>query len=207
MQVSLDTMWEDGELRISDYYWEFAMKDGKKKYNVFKARASDPRKQYEFDRILHCLINPFSNERSTREIILIFEMKYRGELKAKFWDYFLDKLADTFDFGCIREVLDRYGNNVKVRVPKMNVVPVMVVPYQGKNNITIHKGKNDIQVNFAQYVLMQGGILIFTNEFESYLRKKLRKAVSFKRMFKQWFRNEEEEREFTRVSLEYLFGR
>ena len=75
------------------------------------------------------------------------------------------------------------GGRVVAQVPKFNVVPVMIATWKGKDMIGV-AGK---MVNFAQYVQMQGGIVIYTGELERYLREKLSRKVSFQKVFKEWY--------------------
>jgi predicted transcriptional regulator len=203
VQTGLDMMWNQGDLKISDYWWEFSItKDGKKRYNVYKPRVSNPKKQFEFDRVLHCLLSPFTKRKVAREIILVFEMKYRGTLEPIHWYRFIRKLSDTFDFGTKFKTRDSLGREVEVRMPKFNVVPVIVIPWQGKEEI---QTKNKKKINFAQMVISQGGIVLFTREFENYIREKVGKPVNFKRIFKKWYEKDEKEAElFTKYLLEYL---
>jgi len=202
VQFSLDMMWNNKDLRISDYFWEFSVSNGEKRYNVYKARASDPRKQFEFDRILHCLLSPFTNNKITREIILVFECKYRGRLDPYHWYRFIYKLADTHEFGTEIETKDLTGQVVRVRIPKFNVTPVIVIPWSGKDDIEVSNSGR--KINFAQMILSQGGIVIYTREFERYVQEKTGKKIDFKRLFKKWFTKGEEQEEFTKYLLEYL---
>lgn len=201
--VSLDQMWENKDLRISDYFWEFSItKEGEKRYNVYKNCATNPRRHYEFDRILHCLISPFTNNKITRELILVFEMKYRSRLDPYHWYRLIWKLADTHEFGTEIETRDLSGREVRVRIPKFNVTPVIVIPWSGKKNIAFSNSEN--KINFAQLVISQGGIVIYTREFEKYIQEKTGKKVNFKGLFKDWFVKGEEQKEFTKYLLEYL---
>ena len=213
IQVGMDVMWNSGDFRISDYKWEFSIgRDGRKRYNVHKARVSNPRKTWEFDRVLHCYISPFSNRREPREIILVFEMKYRRKLTKAHWDNFIKKLADTYEFGCEITLKDVEGREVRVRIPRFNVVPIIVVPWKGDTDIEIQTTHGTRKVNFAQYVTMQGGLVLFTGEFENYLSKKRGKSVRFKRIFEAWLSgrrvlDKDEEKEFTKVLLEFLMDK
>jgi len=203
VQVGLDEMWKRGDFKIKDYFWEFTIgRDGKKKYNVYKVRASNPTKVYEFDRILHCILSGPKE----REIILVFEMKYRGDLNQKLWDEFITKLADTYDLGTELTTRTDTGTLVRVRVPKMNVVPVIVVPWKGKENIEVEIGGQKKKVNFAKYVTMQGGIVIFTDEIEKYLSEKLGKKINFRKFFKNWYKTTKGKENFTEALINYIFG-
>ena len=46
--------------------------------------------------------------------------------RREHWDDFVAKLADTFDFGTKASLPAIGGGRVIVRVPKFNVVPVMI---------------------------------------------------------------------------------
>ncbi len=202
VQLALDMMWNNKDLRISDYFWEFSVSKGEKRYNVYKARASDPRKQFEFDRILHCLLSPFTNNKITREIVLVFECKYRRKLDPYHWYRLIHKLADTHEFGTEIETRTSTGQQVRVRIPKFNVTPVIVIPWSGKEDIEFSNSGQ--KINFAQMVLSQGGLVIYTREFERYVQEKNGKKVNFKRLFRDWFTKGEDQHEFTKYLLEHL---
>jgi hypothetical protein len=212
VQIGLDQMWENNDLKISNYRWEFSIdKKGKKRYSKFYQRVRDPSKRWEFDRILHCTLAPFS-DKANNEIILVFEMKYRGRLGTDLWEAFLHKLADTWTFGYETKMRDVQGNRVVVRLRKHNVIPVIVVPWKGKDDIEVKMGKESRKVSFAEYVAMQGGMVLFTSEFEHYLEEKLDKKANFMKMFKAWWaghksKEEASEEEFTRLLLSFLFER
>ncbi len=88
IQTGLDQMWKRNDLKMTDYHWEFSIdKNQRKKYNKYYQRVSRPDRRWEFDRILHCLLAPFSNK-GNNEIILVFEMKYRGMLGSDLWEAF-----------------------------------------------------------------------------------------------------------------------
>jgi len=53
-------------------------------------------------------------------------------------------------------------------------------------------------------ILSQGGIVIYTREFERYVQEKTGKKIDFKRLFKEWFTKGEEQEEFAKYLLEYL---
>jgi len=197
--VALDRMWESKDLKIEEMWWEFSItRDGRKRYTVYKNRASDPAKLIEVDRVLHMKLAPFTNGRYVREIVLVFEMKYVRQPRREYWDDFVAKLADTFDFGTKASLPAIRGGRVVVRAPKFNVVPVMIATWKGKDEIEV-AGK---MVNFAQYVQMQGGIVIYTGELERYLREKLGRRVSFQKVFGEWYSDPERHGEFT----SYLLG-
>jgi hypothetical protein len=213
VQIGIDRMWEAEAFRIANYRWEFSIehKTGRKKYNKYYQRVRESGKRWEFDRILHCSLAPFS-EKGNNEIILVFEMKYRGKLDLDLWEAFLYKLADTWTFGYDAKVRTMEGIKVSTRLKKHNVIPVMVVPWAGKDDIEMVVGGQMKKVNFAQYVLSQGGILLYTNEFERYLSENTGKPVSFQKMFKSWWAEKQaqkiddiHEEEFTQLLVNYLF--
>jgi hypothetical protein len=214
VQLGLDQMWKNNDLKMVDYHWEFSIdRKGRKQYNRFYPRATEPSRKYEFDRVLHCWISPFSHKGNS-EIVLVFEMKYRGRLNVEHWKRFVRKLADTWQFGYEAKMRDIQGNRVIVRLVKHNVIPVMVVPWAGKNEIEVRMGKELRKVNFAEYVTMQGGIVLFTGEFESYIREKTGKQVNFIKMFRSWWAEKRaqkietaHEEEFTKLLVNFLFER
>ncbi|GEM_PF-1324413 len=198
--VALDRMWESKDLKIEEMWWEFSItRDGKKRYTVYKNRASDPAKLVEMDRVLHMKLAPFTNGRYVREIVLVFEMKYVRQPRREHWDDFVAKLADTFDFGPKASLPAIGGGRVVVRAPKFNVVPVMIATWKGKDEIEVG-GK---MVNFAQYVQMQGGIVIYTGELERYLNAILGRKVSFQKVFREWYSDPERHGEFTSYLTEF----
>jgi hypothetical protein len=103
-QVATDCMWNDNALKIEEMWWEFTIKDGKKRYSVYKTRRSDPKRVYEFDRVLHCKLAPFSNGKYACEIILVFESKYTRRLDKRYWQRFIEKLSDTLILGWSRKL-------------------------------------------------------------------------------------------------------
>ena len=141
---------------------------------------------------------PFTNVRCVRDLVLVFEMKYVRQPRREHWDDFAAKLADTFDFGTKASLPAIGGGRVVVRVPKFNVAPVMIATWKGKGEIEV-AGK---MVNFAQYVQMQGGIVIYTGELERYLKEKLGRRVNFQKVFGEWYSDPEKHGEF----VNYLFG-
>jgi len=101
-----------------------------------------------------------------------------------------------------------------VRLKKHNVIPVIVVPWTGKDDIEIKLSKDMRRLNFAEYVIMQGGIILFTTEFERHLKEKLGRQANFIKMFRQWWAQKKAEKiediheeEFTQLLLNYLFDR
>ena len=130
------------------------------------------------------------------------ECKYRGKLDPYHWHRFIRKLADTHEFGTEIETRDLTGQIVRVRIPKFNITPVIVIPWSGRDDIEVSNSGR--KINFAQMILSQGGIVIYTREFERYVQGKTGKKIDFKRLFKEWFVKGEEQREFTKYLLEYL---
>jgi hypothetical protein len=181
-------MWEDSAFKIANYRWEFSLdkRTGPKRYNKYYQRVRESGKRWEFDRILHCSLAPFS-EKGNNEIILVFEMKYRGKLDTDLWEPFVYKLADTWTFGYDAKVRTSEGIRVNCRLKKHNMIPVMVAPWAENDDIEMMVGGQLRKVNLAQYVLSQGGILLYTGEFERCLRERTGKAISFSKAFKSWW--------------------
>ena len=204
-QTTTDIMWYSGDLKVERMWWEkTVLRSGKVSYNRKCSRASNPRRVWEFDRILNLTLAPFNNSRYPRKIRLVFEMKYWKDPRKEHWDSFIWKLADTFEFGTEITIRDVQGNRVSVRVPKFNVVPVMALAWQGRPTIRVRLGNQVKEYTLAQYIISQGGLVIFVREFEEYLAKKVGKPVSFKKIFKEWFATKKEEEDFTTYLLEYL---
>lgn len=195
-QLAIDLMDEKGDFKFGQPWWEFVIKNGKKRYRIYKPRISDPRKRFEYDRVLHI---PFPLGKN--EIILVLEAKYRGNLGKGYYKYFIGKLADTQGFGCVREVEDIRGHYVKIRAVKHNVIPVFVIPTTGRDNVDVGRGN---LVNFAQYVTMQGGLVVFTQEFERYLATKFGRKLDFQKQFNNWYKTGEGRTDFTKYIIEYL---
>lgn len=104
------------------------------------------------------------------------------------------------------------SNRFIARLKKHNIIPVIVVPWTGKDDIEIAFGKDHRKLNFAEYVIMQGGMILFTGEFERYLKEKLGKKANFIKMFRQWWTQKKTEKiedaheeEFTELILNHLF--
>jgi hypothetical protein len=83
-----------------------------------------------------------------------------------------------------------------------------------KNETEVRMGKELRKVNFAKYVTMHGGIVLFTGDFESYIKEKTGKHVSFMKMFRSWWAKKRaqnvetaHEEEFTKLLLNFLFER
>ncbi|MBU1167317.1 hypothetical protein KKC60_02825, partial [Patescibacteria group bacterium] len=189
-QLSTDAMCSDGVFGIPEPWWEYTIsQSGEKRYNVRKRRRDDPRRIHEFDRVLHCPLMPFSTK-NVKDIILVFEAKYRRRMDKEYWDTFITKLKNTYEFGT---------NDGLV---KFNVVPVVVLSWQGREDITV----GDKKVSLAKYITMQGGLVLFLTEFERYLKEKTGQSIYFKKMFKEWFRGIREEKTFTQYMIDCLFG-
>lgn len=94
-------------------------------------------------------------------------MKYRGDLSKRFYDRLKRKMMDTRDLSTIRLAKREDGKTVKMRtglVPlKSNVFQVFVIPTVGRRNIPA----GDWVMNFADYVIGQGGKVVFTQEGEN----------------------------------------
>jgi len=181
-ELVISEAFERGDLKLTNYFWEFRLDGNVKKYNVFKRRFSNPRRTYEFDRVLHAFLSPFSTDRFVREIIFIFESKYWKNPKKEHWVQFLKKIADTYDFGTDLELLAPDGRIVTVRAPKLNIIPVMILSWQGR---PFKYG--DKELTLAQLINLQGGLVIFTSELEKYFAKIVGEPVSFRKLFKDWF--------------------
>ena len=194
-QLAIDIMDEKGDFKISQPWWEFVIKNGKKRYRVYKPSISDPKKRYEYDRILHI---PFSLGKN--ELVLVFEAKYRGSLGEGYYRYFNEKLADTQGFGCVRKEKDMLGHEIQMRAIKHNVIPLFVIPTTGRDNVDIGRGN---LVNFAQYVTIQGCLLVFTQEFERYLQAKFNKRIDFQKQFDMWYKTGKGS-DYTYYLLEFL---
>ena len=195
-EFAIQVMWNNHDLKVQNMNWRFQIsrKDKRPKLNCRFPRLTNPRKLAEFDRILELDLAPFSDNVPTR-ITLIFESRYQQVLTYEDWDRFLQKIADTREYGSVMLLRTEQGYPVKVMAPKANVIPVMVVQHAGKNE----KGQS-----FAQYVHSQGGLVLFASEFEKYLRKKTGKAFTFKSLFKRWFNTEARQKEFAEHILTFF---
>jgi len=195
-EYAIQVMWNNHDLKVQNMNWRFQIsrKDRRPKLNCRFSRLTNPRKLAEFDRIMEFDLAPFSSSVPTR-ITLIFESRYQQVLTYEDWDRFLQKIADTREYGSVILLRTEQGYPVKVMVPKVNVIPVMVVQHAGKNE----KGQS-----FAQYVHSQGGLVLFASEFEKYLRKKTGKSFTFKSLFKRWFNTEARQKEFAEHLLAFF---
>jgi len=194
-QLAIDIMDEKGDFKIGQPWWEFVIKNGKKRYRIYKPSIGDPRRRYEYDRILHI---PFPLGKN--ELVLVFEAKYRGTLGEGYYRYFNEKLADTQGFGCVRKANDIQEHEVRIRAVKHNVIPVFVIPTVGRDNVDIGKGN---LVNFAQYLSIQGCLVVFTQEFERYLQAKFHRNIDFQKQFDMWYKRGQGS-DYTSYILEYL---
>jgi len=195
-ELVISEAFERGDLKLTNYFWEFRLDGNVKKYNVFKRRFSNPKRTYEFDRVLHAFLSPFSTDRFVREIIFIFESKYWKNPKKEHWVQFLKKIADTYDFGTDLELLAPDGRVVTVRAPRLNIVPVMILSWQGR---PFKYG--DKELTLAQLINLQGGLVIFTSELERYFSKIVGESVSFRKLFKDWF-FQKHEKDFAQFIME-----
>jgi hypothetical protein len=195
-QLTIDMMDEKGDFKIGQPWWEFVIKNGKKRYQVYKPSIGDPKRRYEYDRILHI---PFPLGKN--ELTLVFEAKYRGTLGEGYYRYFNEKLADTQGFGCVRKEKDIFGHEIQIRAIRHNVIPVFVIPAAGRDNVDLGRGH---LVNFAQYIVMQGCLLVFTQEFERYLQAKFHRNIDFQKQFDAWYKTGQVSIDYTKHILEYL---
>jgi len=192
---AMQKMWNNRDLKAENMDWLFHItRDGKKKFNCI-VRKRTSKNLSEFDRVLFIDLAPFS-QRIPRRIYLIFESRYKRDLSREDWDDYLQKIGDTLDFGTLLTLKSERGIPVRVFAPKANIVPVMVVP---------SAGKSEKEQSFASYVVSQGGLVLFTSEFERYLREKTGKHFTFKSLFTRWFRIESQRREFSEF-LSSFFG-
>jgi hypothetical protein len=191
---TMQKMWENRDLQVQNMDWLFHItRDGKKKFNCV-VRKRTIKNLAEFDRVLFIDLAPFSHK-VPRRIYLIFESRYKRDLGREDWDNYLQKIGDTLDFGTPMTLKSEYGSPVRVLAPKANIVPVMVVP---------SAGKSEKEQSFASYVVSQGGLVLFTSEFERYLREKTGKHFTFKSLFTRWFRTESQKKEFSEYLLDFF---
>jgi len=195
-QLAIDIMDEKGDFKIGQPWWEFVIKNGKKRYRIYKPSIVDPRRRYEYDRILHIPLSLGKNE-----LVLVFEAKYRGSLGEGYYRYFNEKLADTQGFGCVRKEKDMFGHEIQTHAVRHNVIPVFVIPTTGRDNVDIGRGH---LVNFAQYVTIQGCLLVFTQEFERYLQAKFHRNIDFQKQFDAWYKTGQVSTDYTKYIMEYL---
>jgi hypothetical protein len=81
------------------------------------------------------------------------------------------------------------------------VIPVFVIPTIGRDNVDIGKGH---LVNFAQYLSIQGCLVVFTQEFERYLQRARYRNIDFQKQFDAWYKTGQASVDYTRYMLEYL---
>ena len=141
-------------------------RDGKRRRRDIFLNSLDASRRYEYDAILN-VKTPVGREPN----ILVWEMKYRGDLSKGFYDRLLRKMMDTRDFSTLKLAKQEDGKIVTMRtgmIPvKSNLSPVFVIPTVGKRNIQV----GDNMMNFAEYVTSQGGKVVFTQEYERSLEK------------------------------------
>jgi len=200
-KFGLDSIWNSELLKIQEMAWKFRISNGKKLYTLFIPSKKEPKKRHEIDRVLYCRLSPFSNEKSVKEIVFVFEAKYMRQPRKKDWEEFIDKLADTYEFGTNVEAKTIDGQIVTIRTVKRNVIPVFIMPWQGENNIEIYNGK----VSLAEFISREGGFVIFTSEFEKHFSEKTGKRIKFIQLFKQ-FRSEDTKKDFATYAVEQIFG-
>jgi hypothetical protein len=191
---AMQKMWDNRDLKVHYMDWLFHItRDGKKKFNVV-VRKRTSRNLAEFDRVLFIDIAPFS-QRVPRRIYLVFESRYKRDLSREDWDNYLQKIGDTLDFGTPMTLKSESGSPVRVLAPRANIVPVMIVP---------SAGKSEKEQSFASYVVSQGGLILFTSEFERYLREKTGRHFTFKSLFTRWLRTESRKKEFSGYLLDFF---
>jgi hypothetical protein len=95
-----------------------------------------------------------------------------------------------------------HEQEVQVKTVRRNVIPVFVIPTIGRETIEM-SGK---MVNFAPYVVSQGGFIVFTQEFERYIEQRYGKQVDFQKLFNAWYKNGEGKIDFTKYLTEYLLA-
>jgi len=191
---AMQKMWENGDLEVQNMDWLFHItRNGKKKFNcVVRKRTS--KNLAEFDRVLFIDLAPFS-QKVPRRVYLVFESRYKRDLNREDWDTYLQKIGDTLVFGTPMTLKSETGGLVRVLAPKANIVPVMVVP---------SVGKSEKEQNFASYVVSRGGLVLFTSEFERYLRDKTGKHFTFKSLLTRWLRTESQKKEFSEYLLDFF---
>lgn len=192
---AIQKMWDNHDFKVQNMDWQFHItKDGEKKFNEIVPKLTDPRKLAEFDRVLYIDFAPLSSK-IPRRIYMIFESRYKRDLSPQDWDEYLRKIGDTIKYGTVIQLKNEHGHLVRVLAPKANVIPVMIVP---------HVGKAERGQNFARYVVSKGGIVLFTSEFEAYLRRKTGKSFAFKTLFSRWFKTELQRKKFAQYLMEFF---
>jgi len=182
-EIAMRAIIANGLFRIKAW-WETRISKGEIKFNITKTSLKDPRKFYEFDRVLHLKLYPFNddnNERYVFEAILVFESKYRKFLDKRCWDEFIAKLSDSKDFGFLRqEEID--GHITKIPTLKRNVVPIMILSHRGKI-IEIVEGEKVEKTSLASYITRHGGLVIFVSQLEKFMSELTGQNCSFRRLF------------------------
>ncbi|KXB05566.1 hypothetical protein AKJ50_00565 [candidate division MSBL1 archaeon SCGC-AAA382A13] len=202
-QLAVAKMEQESDLYVNSRFDFRVARNGKLKHNMRVKRRSNPKRLYEFDRVLILELEPFYIESpESREIKLVFEAKYKKRISKRDIDNFLDKLADTYKFGSKRRVKlsEGYGY-VEAYVPKLDVVPVFIMPSRGRE--FKHNGE---RINTAQYAVKQGVKVLFTQEFERYLQKKSEDGERrrFPKLFNEWYKDPENDQEFRDFVLDKL---
>lgn len=154
-QLALDSAFQRGDLKVEGYRWDFRIdRSGRKRFNVYHSRSSDPRRVHEFDRVLRADLAPFSGRGYMRTICFVFECRYVTDPSKEDWDQFLRKLADSYEFGTTMELpsADDARRTVRVRALKPTVIPVLILSWPGQKKIEVGGRK----LSLAQYVNMHG---------------------------------------------------
>ena len=187
-QFAIDKMMDHGDFKVGEECWwtEVVGRDGRRRRRDIYLNSLDASRRYEYDAILN-VKTPVGKEPN----VLVWEMKYRGDLSRRFYDRLLRKMIDTHDFSTLRLAKREDGRIVKMRtglVPvKSNVSPVFVIPTVGKRNIPA----GDRMMNFAEYVTSQGGKVVFTQEYERALERYYPgRRVKFQKLFNEWWKTE-----------------
>lgn len=198
-QFAIDRMMEHGDFKVGEECWwtEVVSRDGRRRRRDIYLNCLDASRRYEYDAILK-VKTPVGEEPN----VLVWEMKYRGDLSKRFYDRLLRKMMDTRDFSTLKLAKRDDGKIVKMRtglVPlKSNVCPVFVIPTVGKRNIPA----GDRMMNFAEYVTSQGGKVVFTQEYERALERYYpRRRVKFQKLFNEWWKTEK------RMEFEEFLGK
>jgi hypothetical protein len=72
------------------------------------------------------------------------------------------------------------------------------------SKIKIKIGNYGKEQSFARYVVSQGGLVLFTSEFEKYLRDKTGKRFTFKSLVARWLKTESQRKEFSQFLLVFF---
>jgi len=201
-QFAIDEMMRHGDFKIGEECWwhEVVDRTGIKRRRDIFLSSLDKSRRYEYDGILY-VKTPVGKEPN----ILVWEMKYRGDLSRDFYDRFIKKLYDTEDFSTMHLVKRDDGRFIRIRTGpslfKSNVTPVFVTPSVGKKNVQV----GDRTMNFAEYVTSQGGKIVFTQEYERALEKYYPgKKVNFQILFRDWWKLEKGRGKFEDFLKKYL---